>query len=97
MCSEPERYGVFDHRPLPLELEEYAINDLELMPLLFCFYSEERGLCNDTGLMKMVMELSERIVTETIQPDYAGNSYSHRQGIPEIIDLEENYDFSDYY
>jgi exonuclease 3'-5' domain-containing protein 1 len=96
VCSEPEKYAAFDCRPLPLELEQYAINDVEFMPLLFCYYSEERELCKSEGLMKMVLELSERAVTETIQPDYAGNSYSHRRGIPELIDMWETYNF-DYY
>jgi hypothetical protein len=69
------------------------------MPILFCFYSKERGLCKDEGLMKIVIELSERMLTESIQVDYVGNSYSHRLAIPKPMELWESYDFDelDYY
>lgn len=32
-CSGPDKYGAFDIRPIPKELEEYSVNDVSLMPL----------------------------------------------------------------
>ncbi len=42
-----------------LELEEHAINDVEIMPLIFCFHSEERGWCKNEALLKSARELLE--------------------------------------
>jgi exonuclease 3'-5' domain-containing protein 1 len=103
MCSGPERYGIFDKRPFSRELEEYAINDVELMPELFEYYANDKGLCKNQELMRLVMKLSKEAVDNSIAPDYPGNTSSSKFG-PEELKYHERfgsydpYDYdSDYY
>lgn len=47
LCGTDEGYGVFDQRPLPKVLEEYAANDVAFLPQLFDVYWHDMGLCNN--------------------------------------------------
>lgn len=84
MCSGPERYGIFDRRPLPRELEEYAINDVELMPELFNYYYVDKELCEKKDMMDLVMRLSDEAVGKSIAPDYPGNTSASKFGLDEL-------------
>jgi hypothetical protein len=67
-CSGPDGYGAFNQRPLPRALEEYAINDVENMPELFNYLSEERDLCNDREKMQLTLDVSKEMVDLSISP-----------------------------
>jgi len=90
MCSGPKRYGIFDKRPFSRELEEYAINDVELMPELFEYYANDKGLCKNLELMRLVMKLSKEAVDNSTAPDYAGNTSSSKFG-PEELKYHERF------
>jgi len=41
LCKATKGYGILDQLPLSVELEEYAINDVALMPQLFDYYFKD--------------------------------------------------------
>ena len=87
ICSGPERYGVFNQRPLPRALEEYAINDVELMPELFNYLSIHRGMCDDEEKMRLTLEVSEAMVELSVSPDYRSQNPDNKYGPTELADL----------
>ena len=70
ICSGVDGYRAFNQRPLPRTLEEYAINDVENMPELFNYLSEERGICNDREKMQLTLDVSKEMVDLSISPEF---------------------------
>jgi hypothetical protein len=65
--DRPDGYGAFNQRPLPRVLEKYAINDVENMPELFVYLSQEWGLCNDREKMQLTLDVSKEMVEVDIR------------------------------
>jgi exonuclease 3'-5' domain-containing protein 1 len=91
VCSGPDGYGVFNQRPLPRVLEEYAINDIEHMPELFIYLSLDCGLCNDRGKMQLTLDVSKEMVDLSTSPEFDSQDPGNKYGPTSLTSLD-NYD-----
>jgi len=88
ICSGPDGYGVFNQRPLPRVLEEYAINDVENMPELFVYLSLDCGLCNDREKMQLTLDVSKEMVDLSISPEFDSQDPGNRYGPTSLTRLD---------
>jgi hypothetical protein len=87
ICSGADGYGAFNQRPLPRILEEYAINDVENMPELFNYLSEERGICNDREKMQLTLDVSKEMVDLSISPEFDSQDPDNKYGPKSLTGL----------
>lgn len=76
--------NAFDERPLAEELCNYAINDVNLMPILFTHYSEEL-LKDGDGMMRLVLKISRDRIEESISSSYGGDTADHQFAPEEML------------
>ena len=85
-CNANGGCAAFDQRPMPQVLQEYAVNDVEFLPILFDYLCKDRGLCDYKSDMRFVEKLSKWAVDKATETNWRGNTPWSGRGLRALTD-----------